>query len=222
MKNTLLDFPGRLACTVFTCGCDLRCPFCHNPSLVLGDSETISEEAFFSFLDRRVGLLDGVAVSGGEPLMQKDIGRLLKEIKKRGFAVKLDTNGTYPARLRELLGAGLVDYVAMDIKNSPEKYPQTAGCDCAEAVDESIALLMHGDIEYEFRTTTVHELHDVTDISRIAEWIQGAERYYIQRFEDSGDLLDKEHRFTAPSTTELEAFLAAARRYVPSAALRGV
>ncbi len=222
MKNTLLDFPGRIACTVFTRGCDLRCPYCHNPSLVLGDREQLSEEAFFSFLDRRVGLLDGVAVSGGEPLMQEDTVRFLREIKARGFAVKLDTNGTYPSRLGEILDLGLVDYVAMDIKSSPEKYRSVTGIDCADKVSESIKLLMRGDVEYEFRTTAVHELHDESDISGIAEWIRGAERYYIQCFRDTGDLLEKERRLTPPSITELETFLNVARRAVPNAALRGV
>lgn len=221
-KLTLLDFPGHIACTLFTAGCNFRCPFCHNSPLVRdGGEENIGEEEFFTFLSKREGILDGVAITGGEPLLQKDISSFIKRIKDMGYATKLDTNGSFPERLRELIDGGLVDYVAMDIKNSPDKYPLTCGFDIDfDRVSESIRLLLEGKVEYEFRTTTVKGYHTAEDFEEIGRLISGAERYFIQRFEDSGDILTE--GLSAPEREELESFLDSVKKHVPNALLRGV
>ena len=221
MKMTLLDFPGRIACTVFTAGCDFRCPFCHNASLVLTPEAGLTEDAFLSFLKKRQGMLDGVCISGGEPLLWPDIAEFIGRIRALGYAVKLDTNGAHPEVLRSLIGAGLLDYVAMDIKNSREKYAKTAGLgDMPQGVEESVSLLLSGIVPYEFRTTVVDELHDVSDFSAIGEWIAGAPRYFLQKFTDSGDLIGE--GLSAPSDDKLRACLAAVLPQVPGASLRGV
>lgn len=191
-KMTLLDFPGKVACTVFTGGCNMRCPFCHNAGLVLdpnGYGNMLDE--VLEFLPKRVGLLDGVAITGGEPLLQPDIVDFVKKIKEMGYLVKLDTNGTFPEKLKELVEGGLVDYVAMDIKNCKEKYPLTVGIDGfgLEKIEKSIDFLIHSGAEFEFRTTVTAELHTVEDIEKIAEWIKGAPRYFLQNFVDSGNLI---------------------------------
>ncbi len=191
-KLTLLDFPGKTACTVFTAGCNFRCPFCHNASLVTDiDDGRISEEEFFSFLSKRQGILDGVAITGGEPTLQPDLTDFLKKIKDMGYSIKLDTNGYRPQVLKDVVNNGLVDYVAMDIKNSKEKYALTCGLDSMdmEKIEESIEFLMSGKVDYEFRTTVVKELHNEDDIQDIVSWIKGAEKYYLQGFKDSGDLI---------------------------------
>ena len=162
-KMTLLDFPGHVACTVFLNGCDMRCPFCHNFELVDGTAKPVmEEEELLSFLKKRTGLLDGVAFTGGEPCLHKDLPELMKKIRELGFAVKLDTNGLHPEMVQKLLEEKLIDYVAMDIKNSPRKYALTAGMKTVELdrIKETIALLMNSGIDYEFRTTVVHELHE--------------------------------------------------------------
>ena len=221
LKMTLLDFPGRIACTVFTAGCNFRCPFCHNASLVTHLDEEIAVDDFFSFLKKRQGMLDGVCVSGGEPLMQPEMADFLREIRALGYATKIDTNGAYPDKLRALIGEGLVDYVAMDIKNSPAKYAQTIGLSSVPAgVEESVALLLSGIVPYEFRTTVVDELHEPEDFAAIGRWIAGAPRYFLQKFTDSGDLIGE--GLSAPSNEKLRACLAAVAPYVPSASLRGV
>lgn len=190
-KLTLLDFPGHTACTVFTFGCNLRCPFCHNTPLVTGKpDDIINEEEFFSFLKKRQGLLDGVAITGGEPLLQKDIADFIKRIKDMGFAVKLDTNGTKPEVLHKLLEKKLIDFVAMDIKNTKEKYSLTSGCEIDfSAVEKSIELIKKSGIEHEFRTTAVKEFHSEGDLVKIAEALGKNEKYYIQQFKDSGNIL---------------------------------
>ncbi len=172
-KMTLLDFPGKVACTVFLAGCNYRCPFCHNAELFEGKPEEVmSTDAFLEFLKKRQGLLEGVCVSGGEPTGDPGLETLLKEIKALGFGVKLDTNGSRPAVLRQLLEKGLVDYVAVDAKNSPEKYPQTVGCNCdVAAVEESLRLLIGGDTPYELRTTLVAQLHDDASIEKMGQWL---------------------------------------------------
>ena len=172
-KLTLLDFPGPTACTVFTCGCNMRCPFCHNTPLVLGTAEEhYSEDEIFSFLKKRQGLLDGVAITGGEPLLQKDIIAFIKKIKELGYAVKLDTNGSFPERLQEIISEGLVDYIAMDIKNCKEKYSLTAGADIDFAlIEKSTELIKNSGIPHEFRTTVVRELHTEEDIISIARFL---------------------------------------------------
>ena len=220
-ENDAFGLPGRVACTVFTEGCDFRCPFCHNASLVTHFGAGLSVDEFFSFLKKRQGMLDGVCISGGEPLLQPDIEDFIRRIRALGYAVKLDTNGARPDRLAALIDAGLLDYVAMDIKNSPSKYAETAGLGAMPSgVPESVALLLSGIVPYEFRTTVVEELHEPSDFSAIGEWIKGAERYFLQKFTDSGDLVGE--GLSAPSDEKLRACLAAVAPYVPSASLRGV
>lgn len=191
-KLTLLDFPGKVACIVFTPGCNFRCPFCHNASLVTHiDGECIEEEEILSYLKKRQGLLDGVVVTGGEPTLQGDLADFLGKVKALGYAVKLDTNGTSPEKLKTLVEKGLVDYVAMDIKNTAAKYPVTAGCGSAVLgkVEESIDFLLADTVDYEFRTTVTAELHTPQDIGDIAKRIKGAKRYFLQNFIDSGDIV---------------------------------
>ena len=194
-KLTLLDFPEHVACTVFTLGCNFRCPFCHNSALVLEDkvrqAETISEEEFFKFLNKRKGLLDGVAITGGEPLIQPDIKGFIRKIRDLGFLVKLDTNGSFPKQLKEILDEGLVDYVAMDIKSSKEGYPLASGIKNIDisAIEESVNILMSSSIEYEFRTTVMKELHTEKEFRSIAEWIKGCRAYYLQSYRHSETIL---------------------------------
>ena len=222
-KMTLLDYPGRVACTVFLGGCDFRCPFCHNFELVSGPlPEALSEEEFFAFLDKRHGLLDGIAITGGEPCLRRDLPDFIARIHEAGFPVKLDTNGNHPAMLAQLLDSGLVDYVAMDIKNSPEKYVQTIGLPSIDLapIDESIKLLMTSDVDYEFRTTVVHPLHEAADFEEIGAWIQGAKRYFLQAFADRDTVPDR--TLSAPSADDLQKYRDIATRYVQQAEIRGI
>ena len=192
-KLSMVDFPGKIAATVFTGGCNLRCPFCHNALLVtrLSESPILEEEDVLKFLRSRKGLLDGVVLTGGEPLLQKGATDFLASLRDMGFAVKLDTNGCYPQVLSQILERKLVDYVAMDIKNCKEKYGLTVGISNFDItpVEESVQLLMSGDTDYVFRTTVVKELHTAEDIENIGRWIRGAKRYFLQNFEDSGNLI---------------------------------
>ena len=222
-KMTLLDFPGHVACTVFLGGCSFRCPFCHNFELVDGSAQPLMEDTeLFSFLEKRTGLLDGVAITGGEPCLHAGLPHLMRRIHDAGFAVKLDTNGYHPEMLERILKEGLADYVAMDIKNSPEKYAQTAGLKLLDfsRIQESIRLLKGSRTDFEFRTTVVRELHTASDFEKIGELITGAKRYFLQSFTDRetvpfGDL-------HAADQKTLEQYLKVARRYVPLAELRGV
>jgi pyruvate formate lyase activating enzyme len=223
-KMTLLDYPEKIAATVFTGGCNFRCPFCHNASLVLnsGKVQNISEEEFFNFLIKRKGLLDGVCISGGEPLLQKEISKFISKIKSLGFLVKLDTNGSFSSKLKELVGNGLIDYVAMDIKNSPAGYAKTAGTteEVLSKINESTAFLLADHVEYEFRTTVVKDFHTKEDLIAIGKWLQGAKRYFIQHFVDSGDLIQPGLR--GVEKAELAAFADIVREYVPSVQIRGI
>lgn len=224
-KMTLLDFPGRVACTLFTGGCNMRCPFCHNAPLVTeldASAERYEETEVLAYLTRRQGLLDGVCVTGGEPTLQSGLEGFLREVKRLGYAVKLDTNGTRPTVLAALVEAGLVDYVAMDVKNSPAKYAATAGVSEEElaGVFESMDYLLRGSVDYEFRTTVVRELHTVEDIAAIARRIKGAPRYYLQCFKDSGDLICDGWSAHSPETME-EMRRVAAEQGIPTE-LRGV
>lgn len=222
-KTTLLDFPEKLACTVFTGGCNFRCPFCHNASLVLnsGAIEEIPEDDFFSYLSRRKGVLDGVCITGGEPLLNSDIFEFIKKIRSYGLLVKLDTNGSMPDRLEALLDAGLVDYVAMDIKNAPTKYALTAGVDEYPAeIERSIDIIIKKAPEYEFRTTVVRELHEKEDIIKIANRIKNAKKYFLQSYVDSGDIISS--GFSAYSPTEMLEILENTRKILPCTALRGI
>lgn len=223
-KLTLLDYPDRLACTVFVGGCNFRCPFCHNASLVLPElyGETIPTEDFFAFLASRAGRLEGVCVSGGEPTMMADLADFIRRIKSMGFLVKLDTNGSHPAVLRQLINENLLDYVAMDIKNSPEKYEQTAGIISSEpilAVKESAATLLEGRVPYEFRTTVMRELHSREDMAKIGQWLSGAERYFLQNYRPEGDLILG--GFTSLTPEEMQGLLSETKKYIPAAAIRG-
>ena len=222
-KLTLLDFPGHVACTVFLAGCDFRCPFCHNGGLVLGGMTPLMDDAaLLDFLKKRQGLLDGVAVTGGEPLLRPDLPRLLGRIKALGYAVKLDTNGSHPAALRALVSDGLVDYVAMDVKNSPAAYAATVGVPELDLtpVAESAAFLLSGAVDYEFRTTAVAEFHTDASFAAIAQWIAGAKRYYIQCFTDRDAVLQA--GLHAPTKEQLEHWADIVRPLVPSVELRGV
>ena len=224
-KLTLLDFPGHVACTVFTGGCNFRCPFCHNASLVLPErlAQDTDEESVLSFLKMRVGILDGVAVTGGEPLLQKDITDFLKKIRDMGYKIKLDTNGSFPEKLREIVEAGLADRVAMDIKNSPELYGVTVGRADLDIrpMEESKNFLLEGSVEYEFRTTAVKGLHTEETIRAAAQWIRGAKEYYLQQYKDSGDVIAASG-LGAFDEKEMHALADAAAPYVPSVQVRGV
>ena len=189
---TLLDYPGKVACTVFTSGCNMRCPFCHNASLVCGEVPPFMEkEEFFAFLKKRTGVLDGVCVTGGEPLLQEGLIPFLLEVKEKGFTTKLDTNGLLHDRLRAAVEAGAVDYVAMDIKNGKARYAETAGVPGLDLapIEKSVQFLMEGKVDYEFRTTVVKELQNKADVDEIGRWLKGAKRYFLQSFKDSGDIL---------------------------------
>lgn len=222
-KMTLLDFPGRVACTLFTAGCNLRCPFCHNASLVLQRSaEQHTEEDVLSYLKKRTGLLDGICITGGEPLMHKGLKDFIKKVKELGFAVKLDTNGCFPDRLKELIDEGLLDYVAMDVKSSMEGYGKVVGIEGFDtaAVEKSIDLLLENRVDFEFRTTVVSPLHTTEDIAALTKRIRGAKKYFLQNFVDSGDLLGED--LTSLPREVLDKMLTAARENIPEAQLRGV
>ena len=223
-KLSMVDYPGKLAATVFTGGCDLRCPFCHNAPLVVRVAETphLSQEEILSFLDSRRGLLDGVVLSGGEPLLQPDAAEFLRAVRSMGFAVKLDTNGCHPEALADILRQGLADYVAMDIKNCREKYAGSVGVpdfDLAP-VEESIQLLCRSGVEFEFRTTVVREFHTAADITAIGRWLEGSPQYFLQKFVDSGDLVGSGCH--APEDEEMRAMAEAARPWFQAVALRGI
>lgn len=220
---TLLDFPGCVSCTVFLGGCDFRCPFCHNFELIDGTMKpTMDEDELIKFLEGRKNLLEGVAITGGEPLMHEDLPRLIKRIRDTGYRVKLDTNGYHPDLLREILDAKLVEYVAMDVKNSPEKYALTCGLDFVnlDKINQSIRLLKDGDTDYEFRTTVVNELHEEEDFYKIGEMISGAKRYFLQRFTDRDSV--PYGNLTPPSFDKMHKFAEISRKFVPNTELRGV
>ena len=186
-KTTLIDFPGRLAATVFLCGCNFRCPWCYSRELVLPaeikKQPKVSERDFFNFLEERKGWLEGVVVCGGEPTIHKELPDFLGKIKNLGYLVKLDTNGSNPAMLKTLIDEKLVDYIAMDVKGPRERYGEFAGQKVeVKKIQESIDILRTGRVDYEFRTTWVPRLHTPEDILQIAEWIKGAEKYYLQNF----------------------------------------
>lgn len=223
-KLTLLDYPDKTACTLFTAGCNYRCPFCHNGSLVFpaGKSDWVDEGEILMFLETRQGLLDGVCISGGEPLMHQELSGFIKKVKAMGFSVKLDTNGSFPEKLKKLVGSGLIDYVAMDVKNTPEKYAKTVGVSGYDVapIQESVSFLLEGSIPYEFRTTVVREFHTAADLLSLAGWIAGADKYFLQNFIDSEDVLQKGlHGYSKP---ELEGILGEIRGLLPSAELRGI
>ncbi len=192
-KTTLLDYPEHVACTVFCGHCNFRCPFCQNADLVLDPASQpcISEEEFFAFLSKRKGMLEGVCITGGEPTLHKDLPGFIARIKEQGLLVKLDTNGYHPETLKKLMEEKLIDYVAMDLKSSKEGYSLSAGLQNIDlkAIEESVTLLMEGNLPYEFRTTVVKELHSREDFVSIAQWIKGCRAYYLQSYTESGSIL---------------------------------
>ena len=225
-KLTLLDYPGVVACTVFTAGCNFRCPFCHNAMLVLPeqiDNECLTDDEVFGFLKKRRGVLDGVAVTGGEPLLHADMPEFLARVKELGYKIKLDTNGSNPELLSEIVKNKLVDRVAMDIKNAPEEYARTIGLESFDIapVERSKEMLLRGDIDYEFRTTVVKGIHTKESLIGAAKWIEGAKEYYLQQFKDSGNLILPDG-LSAYDEKQMHALADAVRDYVPTVEVRGV
>ena len=223
-KLTLLDFPDRMACTVFTGGCNMRCPFCHNASLVLrpGENPAYFEDEIYAFLKKRQGVLDGIAITGGEPLLQHDLREFILRVRELGFAVKLDTNGSYPDRLAALMEEGLLDYVAMDVKNSREKYAQTVGIKNFDVapIEQSIALLRSSGVPFELRTTVVRELHSAEDIEDMGVWLKGDHAHFLQGFIDSGDLIKQ--GLSGYDKNQMQDLVNVLKGYIPKAQLRGV
>lgn len=225
-KMTLLDYPGKVACTIFTAGCNLKCPFCHNKDLVfVPENYSFYDPAsVIGFLKKRQGLLDAVCISGGEPLMQSGLLAFAQAVKKLGYLVKLDTNGYMPDKLQEALDAGVFDYVAMDIKNSRRQYAKTAGIPedafNYEWIEKSVNILKNSRVDHEFRTTVVKELHTEEDLCDIAQMIGDKETYYLQQYVDSETVIQR--GFGAYDEEEMEQLLQAVRTYVPRTELRGV
>lgn len=223
-KSTLLDYPKHLAATVFVGGCNMRCPFCHNASLVLrpNSQPTINPKDIFDYLRKRKNILEGICITGGEPTLYSDIISFISTIKELGFKVKLDTNGTNPALIRELVERQLIDYIAMDIKNSREKYKITAGNKALsiKSIEESISFIMSDKVDHEFRTTIVNELHTAQDMDSIGQWIKGARAYYIQAYKDSGDIISP--GYTSPSKETLIRYQDILSHYTKNVSIRGV
>lgn len=227
-KMTLLDFPGKVACTVFLKGCNYRCPFCHNSELFLGMPETLmEEEVFLKFLRSRVGLLDGVCVSGGEPTLHPNLPDFLRKIKEMGYAVKLDTNGSRPEMLKRLAQEGLLDHVAMDVKNSPSRYAQTAGVEHLDLakIEESLRFLISGELSYELRTTLVSQLHDEASIREMGRWLQDlvpgkkAKKLFLQSFVDRDTVVFA--GFTPPEPETVAKYKEILSSCVEEASIRG-
>lgn len=232
-KLTLLDFPGMTAATIFTSGCGFRCPFCHNADLVVGVPSagssgpvfpSLSQDEVLDFLKRRRGLLDGVCITGGEPLMQPDIESFIEDVRGLGFACKLDTNGAFPTRLKSLIDAGLLDYVAMDVKNAPERYAETVGVPGLEIapIRESIDILLEGAVPFEFRTTVVRELHPAEALISLARWIEGAPAWYLQSFVDADTVMAGRGQLHAWSDSEMVRLAGELESLVPTVKVRGV
>ena len=221
-KLTLLDYPGKCACTVFLAGCNLRCPFCHNAPLVTDQAPTaMTEDEFFTFLQKRKGLLDGVCVTGGEPTLRADLPEFLEKIKALGYLVKLDTNGSNPQMLRQLMARNCVDYVAMDIKNSPERYPETCGGrNILPQVEECLTLLSRSSVEYELRTTLCRPFHDQQSVEAMGKWLSGTKQYYLQNFVDSGDLVGT--GVSGFAEEEMKQLQQAVLPYIPNTRIRGI
>jgi len=223
-KSTLLDYPKHLAATVFVGGCNMRCPFCHNASLVLRPQTQpeFSEEEILAYLRKRKNILEGVCITGGEPTIYSDLPLFAARIKEIGLKVKLDTNGTNPAMIRHLADNNLVDYIAMDIKNSLEKYALTAGNKfiSPDDIKESVSIILSGKTDYEFRTTVVSELHTADDMESIGNWVRGARAYYLQPYKDSGDVISS--GFSSPGKETLIRYRDILASYVEFADIRGM
>ena len=225
-KMTLLDYPGKAACTIFLSGCNFKCPFCHNRDLVFIPEryEYFDVNDIMEYLEKRKGILDGVAISGGEPLLQENLHTLIERIRELGYQIKLDTNGAYPKRLKEVVEKRLVDYVAMDIKNSPDKYARTLGMNpesfCLDPIRESVEYLKSSNVEHEFRTTVVRELHTAEDLLEIGRWLGENETYYLQQYVDSGNVIQP--GYSAYTAAEMEDLRNRVASLVPNVKLRGV
>ena len=223
-KTTLLDYPGRIAAVIFLGGCNFRCPFCQNSSLVLHPSEEpiIPEEEILAFLKKRQGILEGVCISGGEPTLAADLEDFIKKIRSLGYPVKLDTNGTRPDIVKHLAENDLIQMVAMDIKASPENYPSLTGMlhPDLESVRETADFLLHGKLNYEFRTTVIRELHNENDFIQISQWLKGARAYYLQAYRDSEEVLQP--GFNSYSLKELEHFRDILSASIPVVGIRGI
>ena len=223
-KTTLLDYPGKVAATIFLGGCNFRCPFCHNSSLVLSPcaQPEIPAEEVMAFLKKRRGILEGVCITGGEPTLSPDLEDLINQIHSLGYPVKLDTNGTNPEILKNLAETCLIAMAAVDIKACPENYPSLCGVPSPnlDAVRETAEFLLKGKLDYEFRTTVVKELHSEEDFVRIGQWLKGARAYYLQAYKDSEEVLQP--GFSSCSLEELRHFQNILRRTIPSAGLRGI
>lgn len=226
-KLTLLDYPGHLAAIVFLNGCNFRCPFCQNSSLVLHTEETalISTDEFRAFLKKRAGILEGICITGGEPTLCKELPELISMIHQEGYLVKLDTNGTNPELLASLLRDHMLDYVAMDIKAGRPNYANAAGLSSDSGslskIESSVQLLLHSEIDYEFRTTVVGGLHTEADFVDIAQWIRGCRHYYLQSFRDCDEVLQKDHSFFPFPAEQMQKFLELVQKEIPQASLRG-
>ena len=223
-KLSLLDYPTKMATTLFTGGCNFKCPFCHNRDLVFLDENEneIPLDDIFSFLNERKNILDGVCISGGEPLLQKGLKDFIIQVKKLGLSIKVDTNGSQYEKLKELIDEGLIDYVAMDIKNSKDKYAMTIdvnGFDLS-AVEKSVELLKESKVDYEFRTTIVKEFHTLDDMQKIGEWLKGAKRYFLQSYVDSENVIKK--GLHAHDKATLEQFRELLTNYIEHVELRGI
>ena len=192
-KFSLLDYDERVSVVLFAPTCNYRCPFCHNGQSVLGNNQSIPFDEILDFLKSRVGLIDAVVVTGGEPTLMPDVIEKIKKIKELGFEIKLDSNGTNPQIIRELLRKNLINYIAMDIKNSEEKYPETVGVPnpLMDKIKESISLIMNSGIDYEFRTTLVSEYHTKESIEKMGELIKGAKKLFLQKFVDREGCIKK-------------------------------
>lgn len=223
-KTTLLDYPGKVACTVFLAGCNFRCPFCQNSGLVTAPDAQASVplEEFLAFLKKRQGILEGVCISGGEPTLSPKLPQLLQTIKDLGYLVKLDTNGSRPDVLKELIQDQLVDRIAMDIKSCLENYGALCGLRYPDTnrIRQSADLIMESEIDYEFRTTVVRELHREEDFYKIGEWLKGAKEYYLQAYKDSEGVLQP--GFHSYSLEELTVFRQILLKTIPLVAIRGI
>ncbi|MBR2440721.1 MAG: anaerobic ribonucleoside-triphosphate reductase activating protein [Lentisphaeria bacterium] len=223
-KLTLLDYPEKVACTVFCSGCNFRCPFCHNPALATGN-ESILDYSFsdiISFLESRNKKLDGICITGGEPLLYEETIELAERAKYMGFLVKIDTNGSNPERLRTVIEKRIADYIAMDIKNAPEKYEMTSGSKMLEQVKESVSYLLQDKVDYEFRTTVTGNLHTAADFEKIGKWIAGAKRYFLQKFVDSGSILNGNSEDFEVSLEKMKEYQKIVSDFIPSVMLRGI
>lgn len=230
-KLTLLDYPEQVACLVFTRGCDFRCPYCHNASLVdpaqMGQNRpapSATEMEILEYLGKRRGVLDGLVITGGEPLLQQDLEEFIRKVRALGYLIKLDTNGSFPEKLQDLLAKGLLDYVAMDVKHTKQQYGALTGCDqktLVKKLEQSMKILRKSGVTFEFRTTFVRGLHTIEDAEQISEWIAGDQPYYLQSYVDSGDVLHPEN-LEAFSPQELSVILETVKKNCPQATLRNI